>query len=71
MSVETRLERLLTVQEICELLQVPISYIYSLTHRRMIPYIKIHGHLRFRQSDIADWLESKEVRGNVSIQEEV
>lgn len=55
-------ERLLTVQEICELLKVPKTYIYWLTHKKQIPFIKMMGHLRFRQSDIDAWLESKEVR---------
>jgi excisionase family DNA binding protein len=55
-------EKLLTVQEICELLKVPKTYIYWLTHKRQIPFIKMMGHLRFRQSDIDAWLESKEVR---------
>jgi excisionase family DNA binding protein len=55
-------EKLLTVQEICELLKVPKTYIYWLTHKRQIPFIKMMGHLRFRQSEIDAWLESKEVR---------
>jgi len=66
MSVDTSFERLLTVQDICELLKVPKSYVYWLTHSKKIPYLKINGHLRFRQSSIGEWLESQEVR-NVSI----
>ena len=61
----------MTVQDICELLKVPKSYVYWLTHSKRIPHFKINGHLRFRQSHIEKWLESQEVRGNVSIQEEV
>ena len=72
MSVETRLEKLLTVQEICELLKVPKSYVYYLIHSKSIPHFKINnGHLRFRQSHIEEWLESQEVRSNVGIQEEI
>jgi excisionase family DNA binding protein len=66
MSVDTSFERLLTVHDICELLKVPKSYVYWLTHSKKIPYLKINGHLRFRQSSIGEWLESQEVR-NVSI----
>jgi excisionase family DNA binding protein len=69
-SVETKLERLLTIQEISELLKVPKSYVYWLTHQKKIPHLKIQGHLRFRQSHIEEWLRSQEVR-DVSIQEEV
>lgn len=57
----TRLDRLLTIQEICELLQVTKAYIYWLTHRKKIPYIKMQGHLRFRESAIDEWLRSQEV----------
>jgi len=55
-------DKLLTVQEICELLKVPRTYIYWLTHKKQIPYIKMNGHLRFRRSAIDEWLESQEVR---------
>ena len=56
-----RTDRLLTTQEVCELLKVSKTYIYWLTHKRKIPYIKMQGHLRFRQSDIDEWLRSQEV----------
>jgi excisionase family DNA binding protein len=55
-------EKLLTVQEICELLKVPRTYIYWLTHQKKIPYIKMQGHLRFKRSAIDDWLKEQEVR---------
>jgi excisionase family DNA binding protein len=65
-SVETKLEKLLTVQEISELLKVPRSYVYGLTHQKRIPHLKIQGLLRFRQSHIEEWLNSQEV-SDVSI----
>ena len=55
------LDRLLTVQEICELLQVKTTYIYWLTHLKKIPHIKMQGHLRFRQSAIEEWLDLQEI----------
>ncbi|MFC1717776.1 helix-turn-helix domain-containing protein [Candidatus Poribacteria bacterium] len=70
MSTETILDRLLTIQEVCELLKVKKTYIYWLTHQRKIPYIKMQGHLRFRQSDIDEWLSSQEVR-DAHLQKEV
>lgn len=54
---------LLTLHEVCELLKVSKDYIYSLTHRRKIPHIKMSGLLRFRRSDLDDWLAEQEVRG--------
>ncbi|MBD3180744.1 helix-turn-helix domain-containing protein [Candidatus Poribacteria bacterium] len=58
----TKASILLTVQEICELLKVSKPYIYWLTHQKKIPFIKMHGHLRFRQSEIDDWLKEQEFR---------
>ena len=55
-------DRLLTIKEVCELLKVSKTYIYWLTHRNKIPYIKMQGHLRFRRSAIDDWLMAQEVR---------
>ena len=74
MSVETGkvgIDRLLTVQDICELLGVPRSYVYRLTHTKRIPYMKIQGHLRFRRAHIDEWLRSQEVRENVGLQERI
>ena len=73
MSVETGkvgIERLLTVQDICELLEVPRSYVYRLTHTKRIPYMKIQGHLRFRRAHIDEWLRSQEVREKCRFTEE-
>ena len=56
------LEPLLTLSEVCDLLKVPKSYIYWLTHAKKIPFIKLGGHLRFRESEIEAWLKSQEVR---------
>lgn len=71
MSVGNAIDRLLTVQEISELLKVPKSYVYWLTHQKKIPHLKIQGHLKFRQSHIDEWLNSQEVIDHVDIQEEV
>ncbi|MFC1716566.1 helix-turn-helix domain-containing protein [Candidatus Poribacteria bacterium] len=64
------LKRLLTVQDISSLLRVPKSYVYWLTHQKKIPHMKINGHIRFRQSDIDEWLNDKEIREDVGLQEE-
>ena len=70
MSTELNMDRLLTVQEVCELLQVRKTYIYWLTHQKRIPHIKMQGHLRFRQSAIDDWLNLQEIR-NADTEEEI
>jgi len=60
-NVSMAKDRLLTIQETCELLKVSKTYIYSLTCRKKIPHIKMHGHLRFRQSAIDRWLKTQEI----------
>ncbi len=62
MSIDLRLEKLLTPTDICELLNIRKSKLYDLTHKREIPFFKINGLLRFRQSQIEKWINSKEVR---------
>ena len=54
--------RLLTTQEVCELLKISKGYLYWLTHQKKIPHIKMMGHLRFRESAIDNWLREQEVR---------
>lgn len=54
-------DRLLTIQEVCELRKVKKTYVYWLTHQKKIPHIKIQGILRFRRSAIDRWLELQEV----------
>lgn len=60
-STEAGIDKLLTVQEVCELLRVKKNYVYWLTHQKKIPFIKMQGHLRFRQSAIDEWLDLQEV----------
>jgi excisionase family DNA binding protein len=66
MVEDRKLDRLLTIQEICQLLNLPKSAIYALTHQKRIPHIKIARKLRFRESAIIHWLESLEVNDGSS-----
>ena len=58
---EMNCERLLTLQDICELLNLKKSYIYSMSSQKKIPHYKIQGHLRFRLSAVENWLKSQEI----------
>ena len=47
------------IADVSEYLQVPISSVYKMTARKApvrIPHIRIGGKLRFRQSDVDQWL---------------
>ena len=54
-------DRLLTIEEISGMLVVRKSTLYSWSHQRRIPYIKVGSLLRFRMSDIEKWLEQQTV----------
>jgi len=54
------MERLLTIDQLAEILQVKKSTIYSWTFSRKIPYVKINGALRFKEKAITTWIDSRE-----------
>ena len=51
---------LLTVKEVAAILRVPVSWVYERTRRRgfeMLPYLKVGKYLRFRLSEVQNYLE--------------
>jgi len=57
------MEKLLTKEQVMEMLGIKESTLYSWTHRNFIPYMKLgKRRLRFRESDILEWIASKSVR---------
>ena len=59
-------EPLLTVDEIAKYLKVQPSTIYQWTHQGFIPHIKIGNLVRFRISQVDNWLEGKAKTGRFS-----
>jgi excisionase family DNA binding protein len=52
--------RLLTVQELAELLQVPPKTVYSWRYKGVGPHGVIVGrHLRYRPQDVDAWIEAR------------
>lgn len=61
----TAQDRLLTVQEVAEILQVPVSWVYEHTRAdslEPLPYLKIGKYLRFVDADIRDYVEAIRAR---------
>ena len=52
-------EPLVNIEDICYILKLKKSYVYLLTHEKRIPHYKVNGHLRFRVSEIDQWLAKK------------
>jgi excisionase family DNA binding protein len=51
------LDRLLTVDDLAEYLDVPVATIYAWSYRRQgPPGFRVGRHLRFRQRDVVDWI---------------
>jgi len=53
--------RYLTIEELCQMLKLKKSYIYDLTYRKKIPFIKIGRHLRFDLEEVTKWLTANKV----------
>lgn len=66
------MERLLKITEVSEILQVSPKTIYNWVHYGYIPYFKVFhasgsgGLIRFRQSDLEQWLEIRKQNGRRS-----
>jgi len=52
---------LLSPKDVADLLGVPYTSIYALIHRWGLPAFKFGKHLRVRQEDLEQWLETKRV----------
>lgn len=56
----TSFDRLLTVQDLADYLDVPVATIYAWRYRRHGPRgFRVGKHLRFRQSNIERWIEDR------------
>jgi len=60
---QVNMERLLTIEDVCELLQISKSLIYKWVHYGFVPHIKIGTKLRFKESQIENWLKRREHKG--------
>jgi excisionase family DNA binding protein len=57
---------LLSVEEVAQLLQVPVSWVYDRTRNRglnRIPGFRLGKYWRFRATDVLAWIERQRVGG--------
>jgi excisionase family DNA binding protein len=57
----TQIMELLTIPEVAEFLKISVPSVRRLQQRRLIPFFKIGGSVRFNRSDLASFLESTRV----------
>ena len=55
------MEKLLTLDEVTELLGIKEKTVYKYTSLNMIPHIKIGNRLRFDYDDLMKWIKSKKI----------
>jgi excisionase family DNA binding protein len=54
------MEKLLTISQVSELLQVKKNTLYSWVFTKKIPFLKINGALRFKEKVISNWVDEQE-----------
>jgi excisionase family DNA binding protein len=52
-------ENLLSIKEVAEYLSISQAAVYGYVRRKVIPFIKIGGTLRFPESAIDRWIEEE------------
>lgn len=60
------MEKLLTHQELSEILQVKLSTIYKWVHYGYVPHVKIGSVIRFSEKKVEKWIYKRERRGRKS-----
>ena len=65
------MEKLLTVDQISDLIQYSRSTIYEWIHIGLIPHYKFSNGVRFRASDIEKWLKRRKKKGRTTYSLEI
>ena len=64
-------QKLLTIEDASNLLSIKVSRLRTAVFRKEIPYIKIGRLVRFKESDLMEWVESKTQKVKRSILDEL
>jgi excisionase family DNA binding protein len=57
------MKRLLTINEVCNILQVSKPTVYRWVHEEFIPHVKLRGALRFDEEVVYRWVDAKRRTG--------
>jgi len=63
-------KKILTVKDICQLLDMQKSTVYSLTHLNKIPFYKSNGRVYFDSIEIDSWIHSSRRKTIKQLQDE-
>lgn len=56
-----KIEKLLDIIEISQLIGISPSTIYKMTHKKRIPFVKVGRLVKFEPSKIMEWLEKNSI----------
>jgi excisionase family DNA binding protein len=56
-------DRLLTAEEVADLLAVPISWVREHTRSGLIPCVQLGRYRRYRREAVEDWISEQEAGG--------
>ena len=62
LEIDSAPPRLMTAQEVAEMLRVPRSTVYELARNRRIPFLKVGRRTLFAQQSILDWIAARTVQ---------
>lgn len=57
-----QIPELMTAKDLESLLKIDVKAIYSYVQRGLIPYVRIQSNVRFRRTEIVEWVESQTFR---------
>lgn len=58
-------DKILTIPQVAEYLQVSKAKIYLLVQKGEIPYIRLDRNVRVRESELLKWLEKQTVKNDI------
>jgi excisionase family DNA binding protein len=59
--MELKMNKFLNMQETADTIKVSKATLYSYTHKRMIPYVKLGKKVVFYEKDIENWMQSRRI----------
>jgi excisionase family DNA binding protein len=60
-------DRLLTAAEVAEWLAVPVSWVRESTRSGAIPHVQLGRYPRYREADVARWIEECSMPGRAVV----
>jgi excisionase family DNA binding protein len=60
------MEKLLTIHELSQITQFSRRTIYDWTHINFIPHYKFPKGIRFKLSEVENWLKKRKINGRIS-----